>query len=58
MDFVRAHGDVSTVVVGISSPQHLQRNLSLLRRPVPSDEIPHRVWALFHDGSPVALDGM
>jgi len=49
MDFVRAHGDVSTVVVGISSPDHLRRNLSLLRRPAPSDEIPNRVRALFHD---------
>jgi len=44
--FVRAHPDVSTVLVGIGSQEHLRRNVALMRQPVLDEDVVARIRAL------------
>jgi 1-deoxyxylulose-5-phosphate synthase len=50
MDFARAHADVSAVVVGIGSEEHLKRNVALFHQPPLSDDVSARVRALVRPG--------
>jgi aryl-alcohol dehydrogenase-like predicted oxidoreductase len=45
-DYVRSFSEVSALVIGIHSPQHLAENLRLMRRPLPSQDLVERVGEL------------
>ena len=45
--FVRAHADVSTILVGIGSREHLHRNLELMQQPPLPDDVMTKIRALF-----------
>lgn len=48
--FVRAHPDVSAVLLGTSSPDHLGRNLELMVAPLLCGDVIERLRSLFHEG--------
>jgi aryl-alcohol dehydrogenase-like predicted oxidoreductase len=48
--FVRAHQDVSTVLLGTSSLEHLERNLELMAAPPLSDDVVERLRTLVRTG--------